>query len=238
VSQAAPDGPAVTGAAPVTGSALLEAVAVMDRLRSPGGCPWDAEQTHGSLAPYLLEEAYEAYQALEDGDSAGLRDELGDVLLQVLFHARVASEEPDGWDIDDVASGLVAKLVRRHPHVFADTQVSGSADVEANWDAIKRSEQPDRTVADGVPLALPALALLAKLQSRGTRAGSWTPPAHPGAVVTAAAGAAALDPTQDTVADLLAAAVTLARSAGLDPEAVLRRRALLFRDELTGSSGA
>ena len=220
------------------GSALLEAVAVMDRLRSPGGCPWDAEQTHRSLAPYLLEEAYEAYQALEDGDSDALRDELGDVLLQVLFHARVAAEDPDGWDIDDVASGLVAKLVRRHPHVFADTEVSGSADVEANWDEIKKSEKPGRSVADGVPLALPALALLAKLQSRGTRAGSWKPPADPAAMVIAAAPAAAGDASEDNVADLLLATVTLARQAGLDPEAVLRRRALRFRHELAGSAGA
>jgi XTP/dITP diphosphohydrolase len=217
-----------------TGSALLEAVAVMDRLRSPGGCPWDAEQTHRSLAPYLLEEAYEAYQALEDDDSDALRDELGDVLLQVLFHARVASEAADGWDIDDVAAGLVAKLVRRHPHVFADTTVSGSADVEANWDAIKKAEKPGRTVADGVPLALPALALLAKLQSRGARAGRWAPPDDPAAAVTSAAEAAGAKPSEATIADLLEATVTLARAAGLDPEAVLRRRALQFRDDLNG----
>jgi XTP/dITP diphosphohydrolase len=225
-------GPAAKG---VPGSALLEAVAVMDRLRSPGGCPWDAEQTHRSLAPYLLEEAYEAYQALEDDDPDALRDELGDVLLQVLFHARVAAEAPDGWDIDDVAAGLVDKLVRRHPHVFADTAVSGSADVEANWDAIKKTEKPGRTIADGVPLALPALALLAKLQSRGTRAGSWSPPADPAAEVISAARAAAAEPAAGTVADLLVATVALARGAGLDPEAVLRRRALEFRDQLTSS---
>jgi XTP/dITP diphosphohydrolase len=227
----------VTSVTRVPGSALLEAVAVMDRLRSPGGCPWDAEQTHRSLAPYLLEEAYEAYQALEDEDSEALRDELGDVLLQVLFHSRVAAEEPGGWDIDDVASGLVAKLVRRHPHVFADTTVSGSADVEANWDAIKKSEKPGRSVADGVPLALPALALLAKLQSRGARAGHWNPPDDAGALVRAAAAAAADDASEQNVADLLLATVTLARKAGLDPEAVLRRRALHFRDELAGGGG-
>src|SRR6195952_1296012 len=172
----------------------------MDRLRSPGGCPWDAEQTHASLAPYLLEEAYEALQALQDEDSDGLRDELGDVLLQVLFHARVASEDPAGWDIDDVASGLVDKLVRRHPHVFADTSVTGSADVEANWDAIKAVEKPSRTVADGVPLVLPALALAAKLQSRGARAKIWSPPADAGARVQAAAAEVASDPTSAGVA--------------------------------------
>ena len=103
------------------GARLLDAVDVMDRLRSPGGCPWDAEQTTDSLKRYLLEEAYEAYETIEEGDLDALRDELGDVLLQVLFHARIASEGAEGpaWDIDDVAANLVAKLVRRHPHVFA-----------------------------------------------------------------------------------------------------------------------
>ena len=220
------------------GHALLEAVAVMDRLRSPGGCPWDAEQTHRTLAPYLLEEAYEAYQTLEDGDFAALRDELGDVLLQVLFHARVAAEEPGGWDIDDVAAGLVAKLVRRHPHVFADTQVAGSADVEANWDAIKKTESPARGIADGIPLAMPALALVSKLQSRGSRAGAWSAPAEPGEGVQDAALRAAADPTEAAVAELLLAAVTLARSAGIDPEAALRRRALALRDALTEAGRA
>lgn len=205
----------------------------MDRLRSPGGCPWDAEQTHRSLAPYLLEEAYEAYQTLEDGDSAGLRDELGDILLQVLFHARVASEEAAGWDIDDVAAGLVAKLIRRHPHVFAGTQVSGPADVEANWDAIKALEQPLRTVADGVPLTLPALALAAKLQSRAGRAKIWDPPSDPGAWVQAAATAATSDAANEAqIGELLMAVVTLARSGGVDPEAALRRRALQLRADL------
>jgi XTP/dITP diphosphohydrolase len=221
--------------APV-GAALLEAVAVMDRLRSPGGCPWDAEQTHRSLAPYLLEEAYEAYQTIEDGDSAALRDELGDVLLQVLFHARVAAEEPGGWDIDDVARGLVAKLVRRHPHVFADTEVTGSADVEANWDEIKKAEQPGRTVTGGVPLALPALTLAAKLQSRGRKAGAWSAPEDPAGELALAQAAAVEAPDEEHVGDLLLAAVTYARAHGVDPEAALRRRALQLRDELEASS--
>jgi XTP/dITP diphosphohydrolase len=207
----------------------------MDRLRSPGGCPWDAEQTHLSLAPYLLEEAYEAYQTLEEGDDAGLRDELGDVLLQVLFHARIASEGPQGWNIDDVAAGLVAKLVRRHPHVFADTEVSGSADVEANWDAIKATEKPARGVTEGVPTALPALALAAKLQSRGAKSGVWTPPSDPGGQALEAAAEAANATTEESVADLLMAAVTLARSAGIDPEAALRRQAMQLREELNSS---
>ena len=127
--RAALDGPAevVDGAADPPGARLLDVVAVMDRLRSPGGCPWDAEQTHASLRPYLLEEAYEAYAAIEDGDADGLREELGDVLLQVVFHARLAEEADPPWSVDDVAAGLVAKLVRRHPHVFARRPRAGRA---------------------------------------------------------------------------------------------------------------
>ncbi|WP_163553685.1 MazG family protein [Candidatus Frankia alpina] len=157
----------LAGTAELPGSVLLDAVAVMDRLRSPGGCPWDAEQTHESLAPYLIEETYEAYQAIEDGDLAELREELGDVLMQVLFHARIAAERAsDGWDVDDVAAGLVAKLIRRHPHVFADVVVDGSANVAANWDAIKAVEKGRASVTEGVALSQPALTLAAKLLKR------------------------------------------------------------------------
>ena len=109
----------------------------MDRLRSPGGCPWDARQTHQSLVEYLIEEAYETVEAIEADDDAGLREELGDLLLQVVFHARIAQERAEGpWSIDDVADGIIAKLVRRHPHVFADGTAETAADVEANWHAI------------------------------------------------------------------------------------------------------
>ena len=128
------------------GARLLDVVATMDRLRSPGGCPWDAEQDHASLAPYLLEEAYEAFQAIEDGDLGALREELGDVLLQVAFHARLAEELPDDerWTIDDVAGGLVDKLIRRHPHVFAGRDGRGADEVNANWEAIKAAERGGR----------------------------------------------------------------------------------------------
>ena len=126
---------AAAGTRDVAGAALLDLVAIMDRLRTE--CPWDARQTHESLAPYLLEETYEALEALERRDMAELREELGDVLLQVLFHARVAAERTDGtgFTIDDVANGIAAKLVRRHPHVFADVTVTGAEDVKRNWDA-------------------------------------------------------------------------------------------------------
>jgi XTP/dITP diphosphohydrolase len=209
------------------GEALLEAVAIMDRLRSPGGCPWDAEQDHLSLAPYLIEEAYEAFQAIEDGDLVSLRDELGDVLLQVLFHSRLAEELPadQRWSIDDVASGLVAKLERRHPHVFADTTVTSSDEVNRNWEQIKAAERGGASPVANVPLALPALTLAAKLQ----RKADVEPPGDASALV-AAADRFSVDQTSATAGDLLWEAVSMMRASGIDPEAALRARARTFRD--------
>ncbi|MEP6698049.1 MAG: MazG family protein [Pseudonocardiales bacterium] len=205
------------------GAALLSAVAVMDRLRSPGGCPWDAEQTHDSLMPYLLEEAYEAYGALEDGDLSALEEELGDVLLQVLFHARLAEELPEDerWSIDDVAAGLVAKLIRRHPHVFGDTAVSGAAEVHANWDAIKLAEKARTSVTDGVPLSQPALTLAATLLHKADKAGL---------VVDL--------PTGDDLGARLLALVSEARAQGRDPEVELRSVAREVRDRIIAAERA
>ncbi len=148
-----PEGPADTavevlyGSSALPGGELLTLVSVMDTLRRQ--CPWDARQTHESLAPYLIEESYEALDALESGDRAALREELGDVLLQVMFHARVAAERADGtgFTVDDVADAIVTKLVRRHPHVFGDVTVSGADDVTRNWDAIKAAERAERATA-------------------------------------------------------------------------------------------
>ncbi|MFL6139381.1 MAG: nucleoside triphosphate pyrophosphohydrolase [Frankiaceae bacterium] len=238
------------------GARLLDAVAVMDRLRSPGGCPWDAEQTHASLARYLLEEAYEAYEAIEDGDAPALRDELGDVLLQVLFHARVAQERDPaegGFTIDDVAGGLVDKLVRRHPHVFGDVSVAGADDVQRNWDELKAAEKAaGASVTSGVALGQPALALAGKLQRRAVQAG--LPPdllspllgalPSPEAAVAAAAGAVeehAAEHGGDVVAavgELLFTAVALARAHDVDPEAALRGYARAFRDRLVAVEAA
>ncbi|MEU6698133.1 MazG family protein [Pseudonocardia sp. NPDC046786] len=169
---ARPDRPYGT-VAPPTGHAVLDAIAVMDRLRSPGGCPWDAEQTHVSLLRYLVEECYELYQAIEDGDRTELREELGDVLLQVLFHARVAAEHPDDpFGIDPVATGLVDKLVGRHPHVFGTGErVATAQDQDRRWDELKRAEKQRESSVDGVATAQPAVALAAKLASRTARAG-------------------------------------------------------------------
>ena len=175
----------IRASADLPGAHLTDLVATMDRLRAE--CPWDARQTHASLAPHLLEEPYEALEALESGDEQAFCEELGDVLLQVVFHARIAAERDDGtsFTVDDVADGIVAKLVRRHPHVFADVTVSGAEEVKRNWDEIKREEKRERaersgvtavpaapSALDGVPFGQPALALAAQLQRRAARAAS------------------------------------------------------------------
>ena len=151
------------------GSRVIDLVAVMDRLRSPGGCPWDARQTHSTLVEYLIEEAYETVEAIETDDDDGLREELGDLLLQVVFHARIAQERAESpWSIDDVADGIIAKLVRRHPHVFADGPASTAEDVEANWHAIKAREKGRSSVTEGIPAALPALVHIGKVLARSS----------------------------------------------------------------------
>ena len=175
---AAPATAVLRGSADLPGARLLDLAAAMAILRAE--CPWDAKQTHESLAPSLLEEPYEALEALENGDQRALREELGDVLIQVVFHAEIASERDDatGYSIDDVADGIVAKLVRRHPHVFADVAVSGADEVTQNWDAIKKAERAGKaapgdspaSALDGVPFGQPALALAAQLQRRAARA--------------------------------------------------------------------
>ena len=162
----------VAGAPEPAGARLLDVVAVMDRLRSPGGCPWDAEQTHASLRGYLLEEAHEAYDAIVDDDPAAMREELGDVLLQVVFHARVAAEAAldRRFDVDAVAGDLVDKLVRRHPHVFGDAGPRDVAAVEAGWEEIKQAEKQRRSPTEGVSRSQPAAAWGAALVRRAGRA--------------------------------------------------------------------
>ncbi|MBO0803776.1 MAG: MazG family protein [Nocardiopsaceae bacterium] len=223
------------GAAP--GSRLLDVVAIMDTLRV--SCPWDREQTHASLLKYLLEEAYEVAEAIEAPDMAALREELGDVLLQVLFHARVASERSaadGGFTIDDVADGLAAKLRRRHPHVFGSVSVSSADEVNRNWEEIKKAEKAERATADGtgpasaldgVPFGQPALSLAAQLQRRAERAG------YPvdGASVDGGDGADR-DADDGGVGDELMAVVARAREAGTDPELALRDAARRFADRV------
>jgi XTP/dITP diphosphohydrolase len=234
--------PASSAAAPEPGSRLLDLVRVMDTLRV--NCPWDARQTHASLTPYLLEETYEAVDALSADDQAAVRDELGDVLLQVVFHARVAQERTDGtgYTIDDVADGIIAKLTRRHPHVFGDVSVSGPDEVKTNWDAIKAAERAaaglDKPVSalDGVPMGQPALSLAAQLLRRAERAGAPAElalPHLPG--LPDASGAVDSPADQAAGSDLgreLFALVGRARAEGLDPELELRAAALAYSDRV------
>ena len=209
----------VAAGAPViglpTGMGLVEAVAVMDRLRSPGGCPWDAEQDHYTLRQYLVEETFELLEAIEDGDRAAMREELGDVLLQVLFHARVAAEHAsDAFTVDDVAAELVAKLVGRHPHVFAggDSAVRDSSSQQVRWEELKQAEKQRESSVDGVALGQPAVALAAKLAQRTKRAGFPVD----------------LLPEGDDSATTLFVVAALAKLAGEDPETELRAVARTF----------
>jgi XTP/dITP diphosphohydrolase len=201
------------------GAKLLDAVTVMDQLMAPvGGDPWKRAQTHESLARYLLEEAYEASDAIHSGDRQALREELGDVLLQVVLHARLAED----FSVDDVAGDLVDKLIRRNPHVFGDTEVETIDEIVANWEQIKREEKSRASAMDGIALAQPALSLAAKVLQRGGRAA----------------------PTRSTVDDedglgrALFALVAAAHAAGLDPEQALRKAALAAIEETRRAEGA
>ena len=154
----------------MSGSELQRLVEVMDRLRSPGGCPWDAEQTHESLIKYLLEESYEFIDSVDAKDRDGMREELGDILLQVYFHSRIAEDHPtDPFSIEDVARAIADKLIRRHPHVFNGLEVSGNQEIIDNWEEIKAKEKGRTSALDGVALAQPALPLVEKLLYRAEK---------------------------------------------------------------------
>jgi XTP/dITP diphosphohydrolase len=204
-----------------TGEPLLELVRVMDQLRSPGGCPWDAEQTHESLVEYLIEEAYEAVEAIETDDRAGLREELGDVLLQVVFHARIAQDAIDQpFSIDDVAQGIVDKLISRHPHVFGDVSAETAAHVEANWQAMKAAEKGRTSVTQGIPEAMPALLLGAKLLRRASNGSLNVDVAT--ANIRQSAQHALADVGAENTGPLLLALIEQAAAQGVDAEAALR----------------
>jgi len=193
-------------------SQLDRAVKVMDQLRSPGGCPWDAEQTHRSLARYLLEETYEVLEAIESDDLTLLREELGDLLLQVLFHARLAEEAAEPFSIEDVAGDLADKLIRRHPHVFAGAERTDAATLNETWEKQKVAEKGRTSAVDGVPTAQPSLALAAKLVSRARRAELEIAPS-----------------TEDVFGHRFFELVEEAVSAGVDPEGALRRTTMQYR---------
>lgn len=193
---------------------------VMDRLRSQGGCPWDAEQTHESLIKYLLEESYEFIEAIESGNRIEMQEELGDLLLQVYFHSRIAEEhEESPFGIDDVARTVTEKLISRHPHVFGDTTVDSSAEVVANWEQIKNSEKGRTSFSDGVALGQPALSLATKLVSRADRNDLPVPDPIAPAV-------------NEDLGRTLLALISWAVQNQIDPEAALRKAALTFQADI------
>ncbi|MET7380585.1 nucleoside triphosphate pyrophosphohydrolase [Streptomyces sp. NPDC005526] len=202
------------------GARLLDLVQVMDRIRAE--CPWSSRQTHQGLAKYGIEEAYELVEAIEDGDRAELREELGDVLLQVVFHARIAEEDAEEpFSIDDVAGGIVAKLIHRHPHVFGQETAATPEEVKEHWLRTKAEEKRRTSVTEGVPLGQPGLALAAKLASRVRTAGLDVP----------------LPKAEGVGYELLAMAAR-AEAGGVDPEAALRAAARAYRDAIRDTERA
>ena len=229
-----PTGPVPTGRG---GQRLLDLVRVVARLRAPDGCPWDRAQTHRSLRRHLLDETYELLDAIEDGDASRLKEELGDLLLQAVFHAQMAADD-GSFDIDDVAEGTVAKLIARHPHVFADVEADTPEQVYANWERIKAAEGELKPIDAEMPGSLPSLLAAQKVQRRASGRGfDWANLA--GAVdkvreelaelEEAAAGhegadreGAAKDALEEEVGDVLFAVTALARRLGVDAETALR----------------
>jgi XTP/dITP diphosphohydrolase len=212
------------------GSELLRLVEVMDRLRSPGGCAWDAEQTHDSLIKYLLEESYEFIDAIETDDRVGMREELGDVLLQVYFHSRIAQDHPtDPFTIDDVAGAIADKLISRHPHVFAGLEVSGTEEIIENWEAIKAKEKGRTSPIEGVAMSQPALPLVSKLIYRADKYG---------APLDIAKFQSEAPATEESVGAALASVIAWAYEHEIDPELALRAQARALIEQMTRSNPA
>ncbi|GAA3991143.1 nucleoside triphosphate pyrophosphohydrolase [Streptomyces marokkonensis] len=202
------------------GARLLDLVQVMDRIRVE--CPWSSQRTHKGLAKYAIEEAYELVEAIEEGDRDELREELGDVLLQVVFHARIAEEDPDApFSVDDVAGTIVAKLIHRHPHVFGDETAATPEEAREHWLRTKAAEKQRTSVTEGVPLGQPGLALAAKLASR-----------------VRTAGLPVTLPTGEGVGYELLALAARAEAEGTDPEAALRAAARAYRDAIRETEAA
>lgn len=226
-------------------SAWQRLVETMARLRGEGGCPWDREQTHESLTPYLLEETYEVLEALEARDPSRLQEELGDLLLQIAFHARLA-EEAGQFDLEAVAAGICDKLVQRHPHVFGEGHLTSSREVLKQWESIKLAEKADtrKSLLDGIPVTLPALLRALRLQNRAAEVGfDWDNVAGTMQKVEEELGelcaamekgpadeAGTRDRIKEEVGDLLFAVVNLARWLSIDPEQALQRTNRKFRE--------
>lgn len=219
--------------ADMRGHSFDELVRIMSVLRAPDGCPWDREQTHMSIRRHMVEEAYEAVAAIESGDDAEMRDELGDLLLQVVFHAQIASEE-GRFDIDDVAAAIVEKLRRRHPHVFGDAVANTPEEVLVRWDAIKRTEKPETGLLDGIAPTLPALTYAEKISRRAVSVGfEWETvddvweKVHE-EIDELKATEAGTPEAEDELGDVLFSMVNVGRKMGIDPEQALRSTCAKF----------
>ena len=204
---------------------LEELIAVLERLRAPGGCAWDREQTHESLVQYLIEESYELVDAIETGDDTELIEELGDVLYQVLFHSDIAAEQ-GRFTLEDVAAHMTAKMVSRHPHVFGDVVADTADAVIANWEVLKTAEKPHRTsVLDGIPDRMPSLLLAPKLVGRAERVGL-------------SPAATEIPATEAELGDELLAMVVAARNAGFDPERALRSALRTLKQDVVAAEAS
>ena len=211
-------------------SELLRLAEVMDRLRSPGGCPWDAEQTHQSLIKYLLEESYEFVDSVDEDDRIAMREELGDILLQVYFHSRLAQEHPsDPFDIEEVAKGITDKLIRRHPHVFGAQEINNTEELKENWERLKAKEKGRKSATDGIALSQPAVALITKLLYRAEKAGIKLdlPETFN---ITSSANDSSQNSLERSIGDTFIAAIAVAIKNGIEPEDLLRSRAREIAD--------
>lgn len=207
---------------------LVKLIDTLERLRAPGGCAWDRDQTHESLVQYLVEETYELVEAIETGDPTDMVEELGDVLYQVLFHSDIAAEA-GRFTLEDVAANMTAKMIGRHPHVFGDATAETADDVVAVWDDLKKTEKPHRTsVVDGIPESMPALALADKMLGRAHKVG-LPEVAVPGAIDVTA---------EDELGPLLLAIVASAKANGLDSERALRTAVRGLSDEIRAHEAA
>ncbi|HZD61130.1 MAG TPA: nucleoside triphosphate pyrophosphohydrolase [Anaerolineae bacterium] len=203
-------------------------VEIMSRLRGPQGCPWDKEQTHESLRRYLIEEAYETIEAIDENDPKHLKEELGDLLLQIVFHSQIASETGQ-FTMDDVSGGIITKLIRRHPHIFGEVEVSSAREVVINWEKIKDQEKGKASALSGIPKSLPALLYAFKLQAKAARVGfDWED--VDGALEKISEEVDELrrakrgeGSIEDEIGDLLFAVVNVARHLDVDPELALKR---------------
>jgi XTP/dITP diphosphohydrolase len=223
----------MSGQKPPTKNGVAGLIELMDLLRSKDGCPWDNEQTHQSLIEYLLEESYEFAEAVESGNRQAIREELGDVLLQVVFHSKIAQEHlQDPFNIDDVADVITNKLIKRHPHIFSDSKDLTSLEVENNWEMIKQKEKSRTSITDGVPVAMPALMHADKLITRVKSVKDEIAQVKETQLVNHVKKDLN---SEEEVGQFLLSFVAMCNERGIDSESALRKAISQYRDEIKKS---